>query len=136
MTEPLGRRSLPAKLALAFEILAMYTRSRWALRGDDLPRAVRRLREAQRSRASRCRSSSAFVWSHAVCRLLDPLPLDARPPRAIGRAQRAACWRSTPTSLVIGVRPGEVFAAHVWVERDGAPLLPTGEPEFQRLAAL
>ena len=136
MTQPPGRRSLPAKLALAFEILAMYARSRWALRGDDLPRAVRQLREDQLQPGEPLSVVECLRVSHAVCRLLDPLPLDARCLVRSVVLSALLARRSTPTSLVIGVRPGEVFAAHAWVERDGAPLLPTGEPEYQRLAAL
>jgi hypothetical protein len=44
--------------------------------------------------------------------------------------------RATPTSLVIGVRPGDEFLAHAWVEIDGESILPAGEPEYQRLAVL
>jgi hypothetical protein len=136
MTEPPGRRTLPAKLALAFEILAMYARARWALRGHDLPRAVRRLREEQLQPGEPLSVGECLRVSSAVSRLLDPLPLDARCLVRSVVLSALLARRSTPTSLVIAVRPGEEFAAHAWVERDGAPLLPTGEPEFQRLAAL
>jgi hypothetical protein len=114
----------------------MYARTRWALRGHDLPRAVRQLREEQLQPGEPLSLVECLRVSRAVSRLLDPLPLDARCLVRSVVLSALLARRSTPTSLVIAVRPGEEFAAHAWVEREGAPLLPTGEPEFQRLAAL
>ncbi len=34
--------------------------------------------------------------------------------------------RGIPSSVVIGVRPEPEFAAHAWVESDGAAVLPPG----------
>jgi Transglutaminase-like superfamily len=42
--------------------------------------------------------------------------------------------RSLPATLVIGVLPGERFAAHAWVELSGRPLLPAGD--YERLVEL
>jgi hypothetical protein len=44
--------------------------------------------------------------------------------------------RGVAATLVIGVRPGAEFAAHAWVEREGRPLLPGGEPEYKRITEL
>jgi hypothetical protein len=44
--------------------------------------------------------------------------------------------RDIGSSLVIGVRPGERFGAHAWVELAGRPLLPRGESEFERFVEL
>lgn len=136
MKPPPPRRSFPAKLALAFEILVTYARTRWALRGDDLPRAVNDLREARLQPGDPLPVSECLRVGHAVSRMLDPLPLDARCLVRSVVLSALLARRATPTSLVIAVRPGEDFAAHAWVEREGEPLLPTGEPEFQRLGAL
>jgi hypothetical protein len=43
--------------------------------------------------------------------------------------------RGIDNSLVIGVRPGDHFGAHAWVEVDGKPVLPRGD-EFPRLVEL
>jgi hypothetical protein len=44
--------------------------------------------------------------------------------------------RGYSSMLVIGVRAGEAFGAHAWVELDGRPLLPPGGDTFQRLVEL
>jgi hypothetical protein len=43
--------------------------------------------------------------------------------------------RGRAATLVLGVRPGETFAAHAWVEVDGEAVLPT-EDGFLRLTEL
>jgi hypothetical protein len=49
---------------------------------------------------------------------------------------RLLAARGLESRLVIGVVPGERFAAHAWVEHEGAPLLPPGTGEFQELVQL
>jgi hypothetical protein len=44
--------------------------------------------------------------------------------------------RRMASTVVIGVRPGESFGAHAWVEHDGRPVGQRGLSEFPRLIAL
>jgi hypothetical protein len=49
---------------------------------------------------------------------------------------RLLARRGIHASVVIGVRPGDEFGAHAWVEHDGTPLLPTHGHAFSRLVDL
>lgn len=114
------------------EILHLYLRARLQLTRRSLPEVVKRFREAPRSAPS-SNPAAAFRLAWAVERVLGSLPADSRclvrSVVLVGLLAR----RSVPSTLVIGVRPGEPFAAHAWVEADGRPLLPSGEGEFERL---
>jgi hypothetical protein len=60
-----------------------------------------------------------------VRRTLDPLPWDSRCLMRSLVLLRMLARRGVVCQLVIGVRPGDVFEAHAWIEHDGRPLLPT-----------
>jgi hypothetical protein len=49
---------------------------------------------------------------------------------------RVLARRGIDSRLVIGVHPGERFAAHAWLEHDGAALLPAGGSDFDELVTL
>ena len=56
---------------------------------------------------------------------LDPLPFDSRCLMRSLVLLRMLARRGVSCRLVIGVRPGNVFEAHAWIEHAGLPLLPT-----------
>lgn len=60
-----------------------------------------------------------------VRRTLDPLPWDSRCLMSALVLLRMLARRGIVCRLVIGVRPGDVFQAHAWIEHGGSPLLPT-----------
>jgi hypothetical protein len=130
------RRSVAQKAALATEIVVLYTRARRLLRGDDIRRALQDLRDEPLLTGEPLSVVAARRLAGAVTKTLRVIPLDTRCLIQSLVLSAALARRSTPTRLVIAVRPGEEFVAHAWVELDGLPLLPTGEPEFQRLAEL
>ena len=130
-----GSLSPRRKLALAGEILAAYVRARWLLRGHDLPHVLAHLRAApHRGRAEPAIADERLA--RAVHRTLGTLPADSRCLMQSLVLTRLLARRNRPAKLVIGVSPTGAFTAHAWVERDGVPLLPTGEDEFGRLAEL
>ena len=53
----------------------------------------------------------------------------------LGRKAREP-QRGIESELVISVRPGESFAAHAWLEHEGAALLPPDAPASERLVTL
>ena len=69
-----------------------------------------------------------------VRRTLDPLPWDSRCLMRSLVLLRMLARRGVVCQLVIGVRPGEKFEAHAWIEHDGHPLLPT--LGYERLTVL
>jgi hypothetical protein len=135
----LRRRLSPArKLVLAAEVLAVYLRARWLLWRHDLPRAVGELRSqyADGGAPSADDRAAAERLSRAVSRTLRLLPTDSRCLVRSLVLTALLARRGLPGVLVIGVRPGEDFAAHAWVELEGRALLPTGDEQFGRLAEL
>ena len=74
--------------------------------------------------------------ARAVTRTLPLLPADSRCLMRSLVLISLLNRREIGSSLVIGVRPGQRFGAHAWVEVDGRPLLPRGESEFERLVEL
>jgi len=125
-----------ARGALAAEISWTYVEARWALRDDNLPRAVERLRDRRLRPGSPLDVADAVRLGRAAGRVLTPLPFDAKCLVRSLVVSSLLARRATPTSLVIGVRPGDEFSAHAWVELDGCPILPDGEAGYQRLAVL
>jgi transglutaminase superfamily protein len=128
---------LVAKVALATEILAAYARTRlWLVRGD-FRHAVGGLRAAP---ANRPVSGDPVIAGRrlgsAVVRTLRLLPTDSRCLMRSLVLTRLLARRGIASTLVIGVRSGESFEAHAWVEHAGAPLLHPGDPGFRRLAEL
>jgi hypothetical protein len=78
----------------------------------------------------------AAWFGRGVTRTLRALPTDSRCLMQSLVLVDILARHGVTTSLVIGVRPGEDFLAHAWVELDGRPLLPPHEHEFSRLTSL
>jgi hypothetical protein len=135
-TEP----PLPAtvKVRLALEILAGYAVARWTVRRRDLPSTLEALRGSRSGRA-RVRGTTLADrrrLARAVVRTLAPLPTDTRCLMRSLVLTRLLARRGIDSQLVIAVQPGESFAAHSWVERDGEILLDPGTEQFARLVTL
>jgi hypothetical protein len=130
------------KLRLSAEVLATYCQVRWWMRGQRLEDVVARLREGRGpgpapatgkpSRDPVAQRLGGLRLGRAVSRTVRLLPTDSRClvqslvlTRLLGR-------RGVPSSLVIGVLSEPQFAAHAWVEHEGAPLLSPGTG-FERL---
>ena len=135
--ERLLRKRMPADLRLrvALEIVATYGRVRVRmLRGD-----VRQVVDALRAGAVDAHDPyDAYRigrrLGQPVRRTLDPLPWDSRCLMRSLVLLRMLARRGVVCRLVIGVRPGETFEAHAWIEHDGHPLLPT--MGYERLTVL
>lgn len=131
---PLAQRE---KVALAAEILLAYARTRWWLRRRDLPGALLELRSpGTRLPAAADPTRTGRRLGRAVVRTLALLPTDSRCLTRSLVLTNLLARRGIESSLVLGVRPGESFAAHAWVEHDSAALLDPGEFESRRLATL
>jgi hypothetical protein len=78
----------------------------------------------------------ALRMASVVDRVCRPLPIDSRCLIQSLVLTSLLARRGVGTSLVIGVRGGEDFGAHAWVELAGRPLLPAGDGEFERLVEL
>jgi hypothetical protein len=133
-----ARRPLPAatKAALALEVLVAYARARWWLRRGGLRETVSALRSARPRPRPEDALASGRRLARVVRRTLAPLPSDTRCLAQSLTLTRMLAARGIESRLVIGVRPGERFAAHAWVEYDGVALLPAGEGGFEELVTL
>ena len=121
-----------AKLRLAGEIVTTYVRVRWAMNRNEIQPIVAGIRAA-RVEPEPLSREDCLKLAAAMVRVFTVLPTDSR---CLVRSlvlltllQR----RGVATTLVIGVRSDPEFAAHAWVEHEGAPLLPVGEREYARL---
>ena len=134
MVTPLKLR---AKLALAAEILRAYIRARARLGRGDFRQAVEALRAVAPSKpAPHHPLPEGRRLGAAVVRTLRLLPTDSRClMRSLVLTQLLA-RRGVPSTVVIGVRKDDEFAAHAWVEYDGAALLDPGDPGYSRLVEL
>jgi hypothetical protein len=128
-----GRLRVEHKVGLALEIIWAYVRVRRELRRATLPEALERLR-APGSRAASPEEIARL--GRAVRRTLRLLPTDTRCLSQSLVLTALLARRGIPSTLVIGVSPGESFGAHAWVENQGVPLSPPFEAEFQRLVEL
>lgn len=138
-TDPERRLSAAAKARLGGEILGTYARVRWLLWRRDLPGVVAAIEgdgpgPADGGPAASLRAGQRL--SRATCRLLGPLPADSRCLVRSLVLMALLARRGVASALVIGVRPGEDFAAHAWLERDRTPLLPSGDGAYGRLLEL
>lgn len=124
------------RIRLAVEIVAAYSRARWAMRGGDLRHAVAKLRSAKREHAASFDRAGCFHLAGAVRRVLSLLPGDARCLTESLALLALLDRRGVSAILVIGVRAEPEFGAHAWVELGGEALLPAGAGEFCHLAAL
>jgi hypothetical protein len=133
---------LPAlvKAQLAGEVLATYVLARRALRSHDLPGALAVLRAPRSERNAPLVAGQTLLerrrLARVVIRTLGPLPADTRCLMRSLVLTRMLARRGIACQLVIAVRPGERFAAHSWLERDGETLLPPGTSGFARLVTL
>jgi Transglutaminase-like superfamily len=135
---PAPRRLSPAEKArLVLEVLRAYREVRSLAGSATLPEVVAQLRSA--SDGTRPRDDDyleAIRLGSVVGRVLRALPVDSRCLTRSLVLTRLLAARGMTSTLVIGVRPGESFGAHAWVERGGNPLLPAGNGEFERLVEL
>jgi hypothetical protein len=131
-------RTSAARACLASEVLWTYGHVRLALRGNDLRAALARLREAgPRSRLGPALPlRDAARLGRAVLRTLTFFRLDSRCLMQALVLDTMLARRRMASAVVIGVRPGESFGAHAWVEHDGQPVGQRGLSEFPRLIAL
>jgi hypothetical protein len=120
--------------ALVIEILLAYGAARRALRRP-LPEAVAALRAVPATQRSHLGVSPAEGrrLGAAVMRVLRLLPVDDRCLVRSLTLVRLLSRRGLPATVVIGVRTDPEFAAHAWVEMEGAPVIPDGAGEFTRL---
>jgi transglutaminase superfamily protein len=131
------RLSVGAKVALAVEVLGSYARARRRLQRSGLREAV----AAQRATASTGGDipdpvASGRRLGRVVRRTLAVVPADTRCLAQSLTLTRMLSRRGIESRLVIGVRPGERFAAHAWVEHEGVALLPPGADRFEELLKL
>ena len=135
--ERLLRKRMPADLRvrIAAEIVATYAEVRWRMLRGDVARVVGALRQdAVDVHSPYDAYRIGRRLSDPVRRTLDPLPWDSRCLMRSLVLLRMLARRGVIAQLVIGVRPGEQFEAHAWVEHDGHPLLPT--LGYERLTVL
>jgi hypothetical protein len=127
-----------AKLALGAEVAVSLARARWNLRRRGLPATLATLRACEG--AGRGYSSDPVAsgrrLGRVVRRTLSVLPGDTRCLSQSLVLTRLLAARGMESQLVIGVRSGEEFAAHAWVEHQGAALLPPGVDHFDELVTL
>jgi hypothetical protein len=139
MTTAIGNQRLPiaAKVRLVFEILGTYLRARRVLRHNDVRDALVAMRSG-RSRHNKVDSSAVaqgIRLGRAVSRTLSLLPFDSRCLITSVVLTSLLSRRGIDNTVVIGVRPGDVFGAHAWVEVGGQPVIPRGS-DFPRLVEL
>jgi Transglutaminase-like superfamily len=132
-----------AKTRLAAEVVTEYARVRRALRREELPRVVRRLRApAPARRVTPPLPDGARDGARlgaAVIRTLEPLPFDSRCLMRSLVLLGLLARRGVAGELVIAVRPSQelpALDAHAWVEVDGRALLAPAGPDHGRLLTL
>lgn len=131
-----ARLSAREKATLGAEVITSYVHGRWRLKRSGLRDAV----AAQRSVAAQRTNIEDAVASgrrlgRVVRRTLSVVPADTRCLAQSLTLTRMLARRGIDSRLVIGVRPGERFAAHAWVEHEGVPLLPPGG-QYEELLTL
>ena len=126
-------------VAMAGEILRDYARVRWLLRRHDLPTVVARLRATtcatgdQIAPGTRLANHIGYRLGVFVWKTLRVLPTDSRCLMQSLVMTAVMSRRGLDGRLVIGVRPGDEFEAHAWVEHRGVALLPDDEYAHRRL---
>lgn len=129
------------RLLLTLEIFASYARARWLLAWRDLPGALTALRAVHDPGREWTGDGylAAVIGARlgsAVRHALSVLPTDSRCLVRSLVLTNLLARRGIGSTLVIGVASNSKFAAHAWVERNGAPLLPTEGYSHQRLVEL
>lgn len=126
-----------SKARLAAEVTWTYLQVKRALRGVDLPTALARIRDVRgEPRRDAVTTGAGLRLGRAVSGTLRALPTDSRCLMQSLVLTRMLARRGGAGIVVIGVKPGEAFGAHAWVELDHDPLLPTFGGEFVRLVDL
>jgi transglutaminase superfamily protein len=125
------------KAALAAEIVAAYVQARWLMRRRDLPTTLAALRPRTTGAPQAAGGVPAGQrLGRATVRTLSALPTDSRCLMRSLVLSRLLDRRGIASALVIGVKPGESFGAHAWVEIAGRPVLDPGGYAFPRLVEL
>jgi hypothetical protein len=128
---------LAKRVALVGEIVLAYARAKRLMRHADLPATLARLRR----RPPASGQDADGVWTgvrlgRIVARVLDTLPTDSRCLIRSLVLTSLLSRRGVVSTLVIGVRPGEDFGAHAWLEVAGRPVQDAGGTDFPRLVEL
>jgi transglutaminase-like putative cysteine protease len=132
---PVGRLSPLGRARLVAEIVAAYVPLLRVVRRNDLPAMVAKARAVEPVAALPGDPHDVAVrLGGMVRRTLKVLPTDGRCLIQSLVLVRLLARRSIAVRVVIGVRGGDAFAAHAWVEHDAAPVLPAGR--FERLMEL
>ena len=134
-----GRLSPGEKARLVLEVIASYRRSKKLLGVRDVRASLVELRGGvgpESGPLSRRQVLEGARLGRAVGRVLGPLPLESRCLVRSLVLTELLSRREIPSTLVIGVKPGESFGAHAWVELNGVPLLPSGDGQYARLVDL
>ena len=126
----------PEKLVLSAVVARTYLEVRRALRSEDVKAVVARLRARRASAAPAEPLVVATRLSRATVRVLRFLPGDTRCLSSSLVLTALLSRAGIDSSLVIGVKPGDAFGAHAWVEVGPHALLPPGEDSFPRLVTL
>jgi hypothetical protein len=128
------------KASLTAEVLLTYGRVRWLLARNGLPATLEALR--RRSGVAEPDPGDAeLTWhvgerlGYVAARTLDPFPGDSRCLMRSLVLTAMMARRGIQTTLIIGAKTDEGFAAHAWVEREGIPILSQGSG-YGRLAEL
>jgi hypothetical protein len=122
------------KALVTLEILATYLRVLLELRTKDIRLIAASLRAGTQSGRPSQDTPRAKSLGRAVTRVLAYAPRRSRCLVQSLVLTRMLARRGIESSLVIGVAPGEQFAAHAWVETAGIPLLPPFSSVFVPLA--
>jgi hypothetical protein len=131
-----ARLSLGEKAVLGLEVLTAYAGGRWRLRRLGLREAVAAQRAVEPQPTGIVDAvASGRRLGRIVRRTLSVVPADTRCLAQSLTLTRMLARRGIESRLVIGVMPGERFAAHAWVEHEGVPLLPPGG-RFEELVTL
>jgi hypothetical protein len=128
----LERLSLLEKIRLILEILAAYPGAQRLVRRSELHAmidAARNVPTTPHCVGPELEHTLATRLGVAVTRTLRLLPTDARCLVRSVVLTRLLTRRGISSKLVIGVTPGEEFAAHAWVEHERRPVLPPGRHE-------
>ena len=128
------------KASLTAEVLLTYGRVRWLMARNELPAALEALRRQDGATAPDP-GDAELTWhvgerlGFVAARTLDPFPGDSRCLMRSLVLTAMMARRGIQTTLVIGAKTDEGFAAHAWVEREGLPILSEGSG-YGRLAEL
>jgi hypothetical protein len=117
--------AVPARAALALEIIATYVLVRWELRRRDLPAALATMRAYPPRPRAPAFDGDERRLAAAAERVVAKIPGDSRCLMRSLVVLTMLARRGTDARLILAARPDPSFVAHAWVERRGEPLLPT-----------